>query len=158
MSKSDKNNKSPVLAEDDPYAQVISESKENTLEGPKKETAREKKWRQLTQKFETAKVHMKTSFMMGAMVGGGFGLVFGLYSAVANRSLLIIPLATISSAVSFGFFLACGSLIRMDDNINFKQYNLHSKTVKYDAITNQYIITDDAFWKMKYMGLNANKN
>lgn len=56
---------------------------------------------------------MKASFIMGSMVGGGFGACIGLYNAFKYRSWIMFPIITISSAGSFGFFLMCGSLIRM---------------------------------------------
>ena len=52
---------------------------------------------------------------MGSLVGGGFGLVMGLYTAITTKSLLAIPLSTIISGASFGFILACGSLVRNDE-------------------------------------------
>jgi hypothetical protein len=52
---------------------------------------------------------------MGAAIGGIFGLVMGGYQAIAQRNLLILPVATVGGAVSFGFFLGCGMIVRCDD-------------------------------------------
>lgn len=49
---------------------------------------------------------------MGSIVGGGFGFVIGLYTAVTTRSIIAIPISTIVSGASFGFILGCGSLVR----------------------------------------------
>ena len=134
------------LAEDDPYSQIAQESS-NVLESGKKESARMRKWNQFKQKFQMAKGTMYQSFLMGAMVGGGFGLVIGVWSAITYKSFLIIPISTITSAASFGFFLACGSLIRMQPyasltpELNMITYNSDTKQIEQDI----------ALWKLKYL-------
>ena len=150
---SNKDDFNQISQEYDPYAQIAEESSKNTLDGPKKETSREKKWRLLKQKFYETRGVMKQSFIMGAMVGGGFGFVFGLYNAVVYKSLIMLPVATVTSAVSFGFFLACGSIIRMDDNLKgLKSPEL--KMIRYDPIQNKYLVHDQEFWKIKYLENN----
>jgi len=52
---------------------------------------------------------------MGAAIGGIFGMLMGGYQAIAQRNLLILPVAAVGGAVSFGFFLGCGMIIRCDD-------------------------------------------
>jgi hypothetical protein len=134
------------LSEDDPYAQVAKESS-NVLESDAKESSRMKKWRQFKQKLEMTKGTMYQSFLMGAMVGGGFGLVIGIWSAISYRSFLIIPISTITSAASFGFFLACGSLIRshpysaLNPQLNMITYNYNTEQIEQDV----------AIWKLKYL-------
>jgi hypothetical protein len=49
---------------------------------------------------------------MGAIVGGIFGGLTGLYYAITTRSLMYIPLLAISSGASFGFFMGIGSIMR----------------------------------------------
>ncbi|KEP65803.1 UNVERIFIED_CONTAM: hypothetical protein HHA_316140 [Hammondia hammondi] len=58
---------------------------------------------------------VKMGMKMGAAVGGIFGLLTGGYAAVANRNLLILPVSVVGGAVSFGFFLGCGMVIRCDE-------------------------------------------
>jgi hypothetical protein len=41
---------------------------------------------------------------MGAAIGGIFGVLMGGYQAIAQRNLLILPVAAVGGAVSFGFF------------------------------------------------------
>jgi len=60
---------------------------------------------------------------MGASVGGCFGLLTGLYVAVSQRNVLVLPVSVIGGAVSFGFFLGCGMIIRCEEPDTVK---LHS--------------------------------
>jgi len=52
---------------------------------------------------------------MGASVGGCFGLLTGLWVAVTQRNPLVLPISVVGGAVSFGFFLACGMIIRCEE-------------------------------------------
>eukprot|EP01017_Pseudomicrothorax_dubius_P040060 TRINITY_DN6221_c0_g5_i3.p1 TRINITY_DN6221_c0_g5~~TRINITY_DN6221_c0_g5_i3.p1 ORF type:complete len:158 (-),score=28.86 TRINITY_DN6221_c0_g5_i3:107-580(-) len=113
MSKPNQEGKTEAI--NDPYAEFLDSKKENKLEPQKAESARARKLNLLKSKFHEMKGSAYQGFIMGSMIGGGFGLVFGLYNAVVYRSFLIIPVATLTSAASFGFFLACGSLIRGND-------------------------------------------
>jgi hypothetical protein len=153
---SDRRNKEDLhTQEDDPYASVAQESS-NVLQDSKTESARSRKWKQFKQKLEMAKSGMYQGFLMGAMVGGGFGLVFGLYNAIVYKQFIMIPLATITSAGSFGFFMACGSLIRSQP-YKYNPYDLYNMEnppavdmVVYNTETNK-IEGNFALWKLKYM-------
>lgn len=134
------------VEDDDPYANIAQESA-NTLETEgKKESARSKKWNKLKQNFGMKKQAIKQGFLMGSMVGGGFGLIMGIYAGIQYRSLVVVPLTALGSAASFGFFMACGTLIRshqFDDNVqlDFVRYNV--KEEKYEQGV--------PLWKVKYM-------
>lgn len=52
---------------------------------------------------------------MGASVGGCFGLLTGVWVAVTQRNILVIPVSVIGGSISFGFFLGCGMIIRCED-------------------------------------------
>mmetsp|Transcript_23917 Transcript_23917/g.59598 ORF Transcript_23917/g.59598 Transcript_23917/m.59598 type:complete len:230 (-) Transcript_23917:218-907(-) len=52
---------------------------------------------------------------MGASVGGCFGLLTGVWVAVTQRNLLVIPVSVIGGSISFGFFLGCGMIIRCEE-------------------------------------------
>jgi hypothetical protein len=133
------------LAEDDPYASVVQEG-DRGVEVQEKESARVRKWRQFQQKLDVAKGGIVQSFMMGALIGGGFGTVFGIWNAITHRTVMIIPIAAVTSGVSFGFFLACGSIIRMQPynamsyQMRYARYNLHTQSTEEEI----------AMWKVKY--------
>ena len=75
-------------------------------------TRMEKKWARMTGSTGASFNNFKMGFMMGSMVGGGFGAVMGCYQAYVNRTLLLIPLTMIASGGSFGFFMGLGMTFR----------------------------------------------
>ncbi|CEL98220.1 unnamed protein product [Vitrella brassicaformis CCMP3155] len=58
---------------------------------------------------------IKMGINMGAMVGGIFGALTGVYASIVQRNILLFPLSVIGGAVSFGFFLGCGMVVRCED-------------------------------------------
>jgi len=147
MSRNNKKDTVSTVEDDDPYAQIAQDNT-NTLEATQKESSRMRKWNKLKQRFNHDKQAVKQGFMMGCMVGGGFGLVMGLVAAFQYKSLLVIPLTTLGSAASFGFFMACGTFIRthpFDENaqLNLIRYNMAE--AKYEASV--------PMWKLKYMNM-----
>jgi len=52
---------------------------------------------------------------LGASVGGCFGMITGLWVAVSQRNVLVLPVSVVGGAVSFGFFLGCGMIIRCEE-------------------------------------------
>mmetsp|Transcript_51010 Transcript_51010/g.150352 ORF Transcript_51010/g.150352 Transcript_51010/m.150352 type:complete len:231 (+) Transcript_51010:1-693(+) len=66
---------------------------------------------------------------MGASVGGCFGLLTGLYVGVTQRSILVVPLSVVGGAISFGFFLGCGMIIRCEDG-KLKAIQAHAAQVQ----------------------------
>ncbi|CRG93893.1 conserved Plasmodium protein, unknown function [Plasmodium gallinaceum] len=55
---------------------------------------------------------IKMGVKMGSMVGGIFGSLTGLYASFAHKNFFIFPVSVIGGAVSFGFFLGCGMIVR----------------------------------------------
>jgi Reactive mitochondrial oxygen species modulator 1 len=55
---------------------------------------------------------MLNGFKSGAILGGIIGMVFGVGLAVKSKSFAVIPLAMVTSAASFGFFMCIGATIR----------------------------------------------
>jgi hypothetical protein len=74
---------------------------------------------------------------MGALVGGTFGSIIGLYSAIKQRQLLLFPISALASGVSFGFFMACGTMVRTDEmnvrNQLFIDYTWKQKYARKDS-------------------------
>jgi tetrahydromethanopterin S-methyltransferase subunit G len=99
----------------DPYEQLINQSKyqQNLIEMDKSSKF-SKKVKKLKEAVSSAKMNMLNGAMMGFMVGGLFGLVVGLYSAVQTRRLIVIPMSVLVSGGSFGFIMGCGSVLRSD--------------------------------------------
>jgi Reactive mitochondrial oxygen species modulator 1 len=53
-------------------------------------------------------------FKMGAVVGGIFGGLTGLYYAIQTRSFMYIPMIALTSGGSFGFFMGVGMIMRSE--------------------------------------------
>ena len=53
-------------------------------------------------------------FKMGALVGGIFGGLTGVYYAITTRSFMFIPMIAITSGASFGFFMGLGMVLRSE--------------------------------------------
>ena len=53
-------------------------------------------------------------FKMGAIVGGIFGGLTGLYYAITTRSFMYIPMFALTSGGSFGFFMGVGMVMRSE--------------------------------------------
>lgn len=144
------NNKDTIsnIEEDDPYAQIAQDNT-NTLETTQKESSRMRKWNKLKARFQNDKQAVKQGFMMGCMVGGGFGLVMGIMAAFQYRSLLVIPLTCVGSAASFGFFMACGTFIRSHPMEENAQLNL----IRYNVAEAKYEV-GVPMWQLKYMPMS----
>lgn len=53
-------------------------------------------------------------FKMGAVVGGIFGGLMGLYMFITTRQFIYIPISAITSGGSFGFFMGLGMVMRSE--------------------------------------------
>ena len=51
---------------------------------------------------------------MGAIVGGIFGGLTGVYYAYQTKSFLVIPMIALTSGGSFGFFMGVGMIMRSE--------------------------------------------
>ena len=82
---------------------------------------------------------------MGAMVGGIFGGLTGLYYAITTRSFMYIPMIALTSGASFGFFMGMGMIMRSEmeekataeDDI-YKVVTIEQGEVSYSPIYKQY--------------------
>lgn len=59
---------------------------------------------------------LQTGFMIGGALGGAFGFLYGTYAAVVYKHVLYLPIAVVQAGGAFGFFLACGTVIRCDES------------------------------------------
>ncbi len=128
--------------DDDPYSKYMDDE-DNTIKTPEKESARSRKFRILKEKATMLYGNAINGFIVGGLVGGSFGLIVGTYTAITHRSLLIIPASTIISGLSFGFFLACGSMIRSDDR---DDSNIPLNILKMDKEAKISHFSNDPFW------------
>ena len=58
---------------------------------------------------------LQSGFMIGGALGGAFGTLYGTYAAVVYKHILYLPIAVVQAGGAFGFFLACGTVIRCDE-------------------------------------------
>lgn len=58
---------------------------------------------------------LQNGFMIGASLGGAVGFLYGTWAAVAYRHVLYLPIAVLQAGGGFGFFLACGTVIRCEE-------------------------------------------
>lgn len=147
MSK--KNNTDNSLNEDDPYYEFAKGTK-STMGETKPETSRQRKWRQFKERWGDIKGGMQMSFLMGCMVGGGFGGIVGLYYAISHRSFIIFPVSMITSGLSFGFFLMCGSLVRSNDFTNKSLAGYDNRLLTYNIESGKYQLSENPLWMFKY--------
>jgi Reactive mitochondrial oxygen species modulator 1 len=61
-----------------------------------------------------AQTQFLQGFKMGAIVGGIFGGLTGIYYAYQTKSLLVIPMVALTSGGSFGFFMGVGMIMRSE--------------------------------------------
>jgi len=87
----------------------------------------------LQHKAKELKAYAYQGFIMGSLVGGSFGTIIGIWQAVQTRRLIVIPLSALMSGCAFGFFMACGTMIRSDEPLNhpdFQPFNWSEKFPK----------------------------
>ena len=58
---------------------------------------------------------LQNGFVIGASLGGAVGFMYGTYAAIAYKHVLYLPIAVVQAAGGFGFFLACGTVIRCEE-------------------------------------------
>ncbi len=58
---------------------------------------------------------LQSGFILGASIGGAAGFLYGTWAAIKHKHVLYLPAAIIQVGGLFGFFLACGTVIRCDE-------------------------------------------
>lgn len=126
----------------------------NLMETPKKVSAREKKLKQISNKFGEASSQAANGFMMGALVGGSMGAIIGIWTVIKTRKLIVLPISIITSGSFFGFIMMCGSIIRSDDENIYLESIAKSITPigqQIQSLSNP--VEQTPFWKLKYANL-----
>ncbi|OLQ16025.1 putative Romo1 family protein [Cryptosporidium hominis] len=62
----------------------------------------------------------------GAIIGSIFGGINGAYHALKYKNYMAIPVFAIGGAISFGFFLGCGMIVRCQPS-ELTKYKFHNK-------------------------------
>ena len=63
---------------------------------------------------------LQSGFMIGASLGGAFGFLYGTYAAIKFKHVLYLPIAVVQAGGAFGFFLACGTVIRCEEKPEYQ--------------------------------------
>ena len=63
---------------------------------------------------------LQSGFMIGASLGGAFGFLYGTYAAIKFKHVLYLPIAVVQAGGAFGFFLACGTVIRCEEKQEYQ--------------------------------------
>ena len=63
---------------------------------------------------------LQSGFMIGASLGGAFGFMYGTYAAIKFKHVLYLPIAVVQAGGAFGFFLACGTVIRCEEKLTLQ--------------------------------------
>uniref|UniRef100_A0A6V2NDU2 Reactive oxygen species modulator 1 n=1 Tax=Emiliania huxleyi TaxID=2903 RepID=A0A6V2NDU2_EMIHU len=58
---------------------------------------------------------LQSGFMIGGALGGAFGFLYGTFAAIKYKHVLYLPIAVLQAGGAFGFFLACGTVIRCEE-------------------------------------------
>lgn len=98
--------------------QAKEEAKNNPLLAKPKDPKAKSRWQKKRERILGAAGDMRNKFILGfklgGIIGGTFGTVIGAYYSFAYRSLIYLPAFAISSGMSFGFFMAIGTIVRSD--------------------------------------------
>ena len=66
-------------------------------------------------RFRQCMWKLQNGAMIGGALGSAIGFMYGTYAAIAYRHILYLPISVVSTAAGFGFFLACGTVIRCEE-------------------------------------------
>ncbi len=136
--------------DDDPYSQFDDDDSASTLKMPASQSKWQRKMVRLKAKLGDFNVNFQNGAFMGAMVGGSFGFIVGIYQSFVSRSIWMLPLSTVISGVSFGFIMGCGSIIRSDVADEAMKQQMHLVTI--DAL-GRPTVQREMFWEQRMLPL-----
>ena len=91
------------------------ESMQDALVNKIKNSYMKKKLNRMFGTSTEVKALIINGFKTGAILGSAIGLVFGLGISLKSKNFMILPMAVLSSAASFGFFMSIGATIRTNN-------------------------------------------
>jgi hypothetical protein len=78
-------------------------------------------------------------FQLGGLAGIILGFFVGGFESIRMKSLWPLPLAMLGSGFTFGCIFAISTVIRSQDNLNYKYTNNSLQIVFYDKETGKYL-------------------
>lgn len=99
-----------------------------------------RKTKRLKKAFGEFWVVGKTSFLMGGLVGSIMGFLYGCVSAYQTKTLLVIPLAMMSSGFFFASLMTVGAVLRSEDGKEYALLDYPYQTLIYNKQTKNYLL------------------
>jgi len=88
---------------------------------------------------------LQSGFLIGASLGGAIGTLYGTYAAIKYKHILYLPIAIAQAGGGFGFFLACGTVIRCAEP---EELSLHEAQSRATLLTKHAPLTPRAEARM----------
>lgn len=85
-------------------------------------------------------------FKMGAVVGGIFGGMTGLYYAFQTRSFMYIPMIMLTSGGSFGFFMGIGNIMRSEMEPANTEDEVDCRIVRLEKVGDDLVMSSEPIY------------
>ena len=119
---------------------IKSDLKNEPQEKSKKPGFIKRKTKRLKKAFGEFWVVGKTSFLMGGLVGSIMGFLYGCVSAYQTKTLLVIPIAMLSSGFFFASLMTVGAVLRSEDGKEYLLLYNPYQTLTYSEKAGKYIL------------------